>query len=87
MDAYSRLFGRYMSRYGAASWFQMYQAYVRCRSEHMERIRRRGEEELAVAKAAGHVHALDVSRPWDWVWAEVARDLEFWRIELEEPAL
>ena len=63
VDAYSRLIGRYVARYGQASWFQIYQADVRCRSEHMERIRRRGEEEKAVAEAAGHTHALVASRP------------------------
>ena len=51
VDAYSRLIGRYVARYGQSSWFQIYQADVRCRSEHMERIRRRGEEEKAVAEA------------------------------------
>jgi hypothetical protein len=87
LDAYSRLIGRYVERYGAGSWYQIYQAEVRCRSEHMERIRRRGEEGRAVALMAGHTHALDMMRPWDWVWGEAARDLEYWRVELEEPAL
>ena len=86
VDAYARLIGRYVARY-EGSWFQIYQADVRCRSEHMERIRRRGEEERAVTELAGHVHALTTAKPWDWVWAEAAKDLEFWRIELEEPAL
>ena len=87
LDAYSRLIGRAVSRFGTGSWFQIYQAELRCRSEHMERIRRRGDKDKAVAEAAGHVHPLDRSRPWDWVWGEAIRDLEYWRIELEEPAL
>ena len=87
LDAYSSMIGRYVSRYGSSAWLQIYQADVRCRSEHMERIRRRGEEEAAISRAAGHTHSMVASRPWDWVWAEAVKDLEFWRIELEEPAL
>jgi hypothetical protein len=87
IDQYGRLISRYLERYGQASWLQIYQADVRCRSEHMERIRRRGDEDRAVAVAGGHTHPMDQARPWDWVWAEACKDLEFWRVELEEPAL
>ena len=52
----------------------------------MERVRRRGEEERAVAVAAGGTHPLDPTRPWDWVWGEVLSDADFWRSALEEPA-
>ena len=87
VDQYARLIARYVSRYGQSSWYQIYQADVRCRSEHMERIRRRGDEERAVAEAAGQTHSMDPTRPWDWVWSEVVKDSDFWRVELEEPAL
>ena len=87
LDRYRDIIKSYANRYGPKVWVIVYQADVRCRSEHMERIRRRGEAESAVAKAAGHTHALEAARPWDWVWSEAIKDLEFWRIELEEPAL
>ena len=87
IDRYSELIGRYVSRYGPAAWLLIYQADVRCRSEHMERARRRGEEERALALAAGGTHPLDPTRPWDWGWGEVLSDTDFWRAELEEPAL
>ncbi len=45
--------------YGPSTWLQIYQADVRCRSERMERIRRRGEVDKAVAEAAGGANALD----------------------------
>ena len=86
LDQYATMIGRYVSRYGTVSWLQIYQADVRMRSEQMERIRRRGDEELALATAAGGTHAMSPSRPWDWVWAEAISDQVFWRIELEEPA-
>ena len=53
----------------------------------MERVRRRGEEEREKALSAGGAHPLDPTRPWDWVWGEVLSDADFWRAELEEPAL
>ncbi len=86
IDQYATMIARYVSRYGSSAWLQIYQADVRMRSEQMERIRRRGDEESAVCSAAGGVHAMSPKRPWDWVWAEAVNDLVFWRIELEEPA-
>ncbi len=86
LDQYATMIGRYVSRYGTSAWLQIYQADVRMRSEQMERIRRRGDEEKAISEAAGGTHAMCSARPWDWVWAEAVGDLVFWRIELEEPA-
>ena len=87
LDMYANMIKRYVSRYGSSVWFQIYQAESRCRSEHMERVRRRGDEERARATAAGMSHPMNPKRPWDWVWGEVLIDAHFWRIELEEPAL
>ena len=87
LDMYANMIKRYVSRYGSSVWFQIYQAETRCRSEHMERVRRRGDEERARAEAAGMSHPMNPKRPWDWVWGEVILDAHFWRIELEEPAL
>ena len=87
LDMYANMIKRYVSRYGSSVWFQIYQAESRCRSEHMERVRRRGDEERARALSAGMSHPLNPKRPWDWVWGEVLTDAHFWRIELEEPAL
>ena len=86
IDQYSTMIGRYVSHYGASAWLQIYQADVRMRSEQMERIRRRGDEESAITAAAGGSHAMSPKRPWDWVWAEAVNDMVFWRFELEEPA-
>ena len=56
------------------------------RSEQMECIRRRGDEEKATAEASGNGHLMVAARPWDWVWAEAVKDVVFWRLELEEPS-
>ena len=45
--------------YGHVCWWLIAQADQRMRAEHMERIRRRAEEERAAAQAAGGVHLLD----------------------------
>jgi hypothetical protein len=87
LDLYASLIKRYVSRYGATVWYQIYQAETRCRGEHMERVRRRGEEERAIALAAGTAHPMDPTCPWDWVWGQALVDANFWRMELEEPAL
>ena len=87
LDLYAGMVKRYVTRYGPTVWLQIYQAEVRCRSDHMERVRRRGEEERAAALGAGGAHPMDPLRPWNWVWGEVLKDADFWRIELEEPAL
>ena len=55
---------RYVSRYGSSVWFKIYQAESRCRSEHMERVRQRREEERARAMSAGLSHLLNPRRPW-----------------------
>ena len=87
VDSYSSLIKRYHTRYGPAAWLIIYQADVRCRSEHMERLRRVGDEERALTEAAGGTHPLSAGRPWNWVWAKAVSDGAFWHAQLEEPAM
>ena len=87
LDMHANMFKRYVSQYGSSVWFQIYQAESRCRSEHMERARRRGEEDRARVISAGLSHPLNPSLPWDSVWGEVLIDVHVWRVELEELAL
>ena len=51
---YSRLITGCATRYGAATWPLLYQAEVRCRLEHLERLRRVLERDCAAATARGH---------------------------------
>ena len=87
LEGYYGMMKRYSDRYGPACWCLLYQADVRCRLELTERIRRRGEDERSKALAAGGTHPMDPSCPWDWVWGEIVSDAQFWKVELEEPAL
>ena len=71
-------------RFGEGAWALIYQADVRMRSEHFERLRRRGEEERAAALAAGGTHLFDPSAPWGWVFDQACSDFEFWKTEVED---
>lgn len=46
VDGYIDLVKSYVVRYGSGCWHLIYQADVRMRPEHAERIRRRGELEV-----------------------------------------
>ncbi|CAE8690656.1 unnamed protein product, partial [Polarella glacialis] len=61
------------------SWFLVYQADVRMRSEHFERLRRR----LAAKPDFNYSGA----RPWNAVFAQAVRESEFWATEVKEPAI
>ena len=86
---YSRLITGYATRYGAATWPLLYQTEVRCRLEHMERLRRVLERDCAVATARGQAPATpsDPCQPWNSVWVAAVDDVRFWHHQFEEPAL
>ncbi len=73
-------------RYGPKVGVIVYQADVRARLEHLERMKRKGLKLMPAGVATGE-RQFDGSRPWDWSLAEVVADDSFWKRELEEPAL
>lgn len=87
LDRYADLLTRYVQRYSPAVWHIIYQADVRTRLEHMERLRRLGQKAATDATAAGGAHPFDRLKPWEWVWGAAVDDSSWWRVELEEPAL
>ena len=86
---YAEKIREYSERYGQATWALLYQADVRCRQEHMERVRRTLEHGAAAANAEGKAAAFPFNpkRPWDGVWSAAIKDFVFWRREFGEPAL
>ena len=78
---------RLAERYGSRVWSVIYQADVRCRLEHMERLKRRLQSEHDKAKASGGSTDFDEKRPWNLVWARAASDETFWREEVNEPCM
>ena len=87
LDAYRDLMALYNRRYGKDSWVILYQADVRARLEHIERVRRWGLQEHRSAQALGQAHPFDPAKPWEWSLRAVVDDNNYWRRELEEPAI
>ena len=79
MDYFGLMTG-YATRYGAATWPLLYQAEVRCRLEHMERLWRVPERDCAAATARGQAPAIpfDSSQAWNSVWVAAVDDAKFW---------
>ena len=83
-----RLINTYSDRYGALAWPSLYQCDVRCRREHMERLRRVLGRKFMDATTRGQAPAVpfDPARPWDSVKTAACEDFGFWHVQFEEPA-
>ena len=77
--AYRKKQEYYWNLYGAETWGIQYRADVRCRLEHMPRLRRKLEADYAVAKAAGRQAEVPFKEdmPWDSVWDAAIKDSNF----------
>ena len=78
LDEYGEFIRSMHERYGSRCWWLVYQADVRMRSEHFERIRRRLE--------AKPEHGYSTANPWNAVFAAAVRDSDFWTSEVKEQA-
>eukprot|EP00435_Cladocopium_sp_Y103_P074415 s25_g48.t1 len=78
---------RMAERYGVKVWSVICQADVRCRLEHMERLKRKLKADHDQAVAAGKTTEYDEKRPWNLVWAKAVEDEAFWREEVTEPCM
>ena len=87
LELWDKMIEEYSVRYGPSVWALLYQTEVRARSELVMRTKRAGQTALDQAKAAGGTHPFNPKSPWDWVLRTAAQDAQFWRKELEEPAL
>ena len=87
LQQYRDMMTRYHQRYGNSVWHLLYQADVRTRLEHMDRVRRNATIEHAAAKLGGKDTAFEEKRPWNFVWGAVCADTQWWKNELEDPAL
>jgi hypothetical protein len=84
LDLYGEHIRSFITTYGPTCWFLVYQADVRMRSEHFERIRRRLQIEFDVQNIQ---FGFDPLTPWDGVFAAATKDKEFWDSEIREKAL
>ena len=90
LEHYGEFIRQLVDMYGPESWFLIYQADVRFRSEEMERIRRNAQ--IACEDKDPDANARSgyfPDRPWDWVWAAALGDTGrgFWESEVHRPAV
>ena len=84
LDLYRDHLHRLHSRYGSQVWFLIYQADVRARREHMERIRRKVMLQIDMGASPPE---FDATKPWNFVWKAVVEDEPFWNKQVKEPAI
>ena len=90
LEHYGEFIRQLVEMYGPESWFLIYQADVRFRSEEMERICRNAQINLESQTPEEITRTGYVSeRPWDWVWGAALGDTgrAFWESEVHRPAV
>ena len=90
--AYAEKIEKYANIYGDQVWHLIYQADVKMRRDHFERLRRQGRDELADALQINP--QLDLTsfpyvdqRPWNYVFSKATNAATWWKEELEDPAM
>jgi len=76
LDAYGEHVRTLNDRFGASSWFIIYQADVRMRQEEFERIQRRA----VMSNAPG----FDPGKPWDTVFRVAVSEPAFWDAKVRD---
>ena len=90
LEHYGEFIRQLVEMYGPESWFLIYQADVRFRSEEMERIRRNAQILSETQSAPENSRwGYDSERPWDWIWGAALGDTgrTFWDSEVHRPAV
>jgi len=87
LDNYGEMVRGFHNMYGSAAWFIIYNADVRMRSEHFERLRRHAERDHADAVDCGVSTAYDITRPWNTVFAKANGDKDWWNENLHRPTM
>jgi len=87
LGRYRDLIKSFAARYGPSVWHLTYQADIRMRGEHMERLRIAALQDRSIAVAAGRTHPFDPMSPWEFLWSEACRDNQFWLDELQENSM
>lgn len=87
LQRYARQIERYASHYGHEIWAIIYQADVRARRERLVKIHRAALVEKEQVELAGGTHPMDINKPWSHCLDMLIRDRDFWKWELEDPAM
>ena len=76
-----------VTTYGEECWWIVAQGEGRMRSERMPVLFHDAVEEKEKAEKKGEVHALDLRRPWDYLFRKAAGDRDFWGDEVKEKCM
>jgi hypothetical protein len=87
LQMYKKMITGYHKRYGHTTWHIVYQADTRMRLEQMDRLLRAAAANHDRATREGKTSDFKPERPWNSVWLDSINDGNWWRYELEEPAL
>ena len=79
LDAYGEHVRTLNDRFGADTWFIIYQADARMRQEEFERIHRRA--------VMGRTPGFDPQKPWDTVFRIAVDEPKFWDTEVRDKAI
>ncbi len=85
LDLYGEHLRSFITKYGSECWFLVYQADIRMRGEHFERIRRKLQIDFDAHKP--NDLGFDPKTPWDAVFAAAVKDRDFWDSEVRDKAL
>ena len=85
LDLYGEHLRSFVTKYGPDRWFLVYQADIRMRSEHFERIRRKLQIDFDAGKPDDF--GFNPKSPWDAVFAAAVKDRDFWDSEIRDKAL
>ena len=82
LDNYGEMVRAFNAMYGNECWFIIYNAEVRMRSEHFERLRRIAEREHT-----NGVGSFDPAKPWFNIFERATLDKIWWDENLHRPAM
>jgi hypothetical protein len=86
LDAYHDHVVEYHNIYGNAVWLLLYQADIRFRVEHADRVRRRMGNVVSRLQDP-NAHEYDKDHPWEYAWLHVADEVQFWTTNFERAAV
>ena len=84
---YAEFIRKHANNFGPQCWFIVYQADLRCRSEHFERLRRKCEKEHRLAGLRGTLSTYQPAKPWETVFARAIEDKSFWDDEVRDACM
>ena len=78
---YAKKISNLAALYGPSTWHLLYQADVRCRSEHMEHLKFLLIEQHNADLIAHRRSDFNADMPWDSVWQAAIDDKDYWEKE------